>query len=136
MFGLVLLVISSLDLIFYSCFINGEVYHNLLEFILLDLLENVPLAEMIIMSFMHEETSLYFSWVARQLDISFGGHCFDCTNAQSWPLRSPYLIPIDLLFWGHLKSLVYKTSVNTKQELKQRIRDSCDPIRTFIGNQY
>ena len=29
----------------------------------------------------------------------------------SWPERSPDMTPLDFYFWGHLKSVVYETTV-------------------------
>ena len=49
-----------------------------------------------------------------------------------WPSRSPNLNPLDYL-WGHLKSMVYATSVDTIDELTQRIENCCQQIRNKPG---
>ncbi|KYQ49167.1 hypothetical protein ALC60_11781, partial [Trachymyrmex zeteki] len=46
-----------------------------------------------------------------------------------WPPRSPNLNPLDYYLWGHLKSMVYVTSVDTIDELTQRIENCCQQIR-------
>ena len=46
-----------------------------------------------------------------------------------WPPRSPDLNPCDFFLWGHLKQLVYKTPVNTVQELINRIQNAAAEIR-------
>lgn len=38
-------------------------------------------------------------------------------NPFPWYPRSPDLNPLDLFLWGHLKRLVYSTSVDTREEL-------------------
>ncbi|KAK3881581.1 hypothetical protein Pcinc_013963 [Petrolisthes cinctipes] len=35
----------------------------------------------------------------------------------AWPPKSPDLTPLDFYLWGHLKSRVYATQINTRQEL-------------------
>lgn len=40
----------------------------------------------------------------------------------SWPPRSPDLTPCDFFLWGYLKSKVYKTPVESLEDLKTRIQ--------------
>ncbi|GFT29211.1 transposable element Tcb1 transposase [Trichonephila clavipes] len=44
-----------------------------------------------------------------------------CTRPVAWPSRSPDLIPLDFLFWGHLKSPVYETPVATVEDFAEWI---------------
>lgn len=114
--------------------LNGQEYRHFLEFVLPELLEEVPLAGREAMWFMHDGAPPHFSIVAREfLDATYGGHWIGRAGPQSWPPRSPDLNPLDFFLWGHLKSLVYKTPINTEAELRQRIRDSCDQIRHTPG---
>ena len=39
----------------------------------------------------------------------------------AWPARSPDLTPMDFFLWGHIKTLVYETPVETEIELIGRI---------------
>jgi hypothetical protein len=39
----------------------------------------------------------------------------------SWAPRSPDLTPLDFYLWGHLKTNIYKTSVEDIDDLKTRI---------------
>jgi len=41
-----------------------------------------------------------------------------------WPPRSPDLSPLDYFFWGLVKDRVYATPCNTKEEMKNRIREA------------
>jgi hypothetical protein len=40
---------------------------------------------------------------------------------------------LDFYLWGHLKSLVYATPVNTQQELWQRVWAACYTVKTSPG---
>lgn len=114
--------------------LNGQQYRHFLEFELAELLEDVPLAERAGMWFMHDGAPPHFSIAARQfLDVRYGRRWIGRAGPQSWPPRSPDLNPLDFFVWGHLKSLVYKTAVINEEELRQRIRDSCDQIRHTPG---
>lgn len=39
-----------------------------------------------------------------------------------WPPRSPDLTPLDFYLWGYIKSKVYFSPVNTREELLERVR--------------
>ncbi|GBN40441.1 hypothetical protein AVEN_125888-1 [Araneus ventricosus] len=54
-------------------------------------------------------------------------------GSVAWPLRSPYLNPLDFFFWGHTKSLVYETPVDSAEDLVARIVDTVDKINTPPG---
>lgn len=49
-----------------------------------------------------------------------------------WPARSPDLTPCDFWLWGHLKSLVYRGTVATLADLKDRITLH---VRQITGDQ-
>ena len=49
-----------------------------------------------------------------------------------WPARSPDLNPLDFFLWGHLKTLVYATTVDHVDDLP-RIVDGCNTIRITPG---
>ena len=49
----------------------------------------------------------------------------------SWPPRSPDLTPLDFFLWGRIKEVVYKTPVNSKEDLENRVRrafEELDPL--------
>ena len=47
----------------------------------------------------------------------------------SWPPRSPDLTPLDFFLWGHMKSVIFETPVNTQEELAARIVATAAEIR-------
>ncbi|GBN20883.1 hypothetical protein AVEN_5412-1 [Araneus ventricosus] len=51
----------------------------------------------------------------------------------AWPPRSPDLNPLDFFFWGHMKSLVCETPVDSAEDFVARIVVAADKINTTPG---
>jgi hypothetical protein len=47
----------------------------------------------------------------------------------SWPPISPDLTPLDFYLWGHLKTVVYATTVNDAVDLWEHVQNACQVIR-------
>ncbi len=47
----------------------------------------------------------------------------------SWPLRSPDLTPLNFFMWGWVESLVYRTNIDSKEQLHKRIVATFNAIR-------
>lgn len=41
--------------------------------------------------------------------------------------------PLDFFIWGYLKQLVYASPVNNVQELRERVQNACQTIRSNAG---
>ena len=63
----------------------------------------------------------------------FGEQWIGRGGPVAWPPRSPDLNPLDFYFWGHLKSVVYATPINTVEELRNRINDAFQQVRQNPG---
>lgn len=114
--------------------LNGELYLEFLQNNLLDLIEHLPLAIRRNMYFMHDGAPPHFSVAVRNhLNNVFPNRWIGRGGYIAWPPRSPDLTPLDFYLWGHLKTLVYSTPVDTREELLQRIRIHCDVIRNNPG---
>jgi len=50
-------------------------------------------------------------------------------GAQYCPSLPPYCAPLDYFLWGWMKSKVYRTKVDTRDELIDRIMDVIDSIK-------
>ena len=50
-----------------------------------------------------------------------------------WPARSPDLNLLDIHLWGHLKSIVYATSVEKAEILRNRIEQGFRQIQETPG---
>uniref|UniRef100_A0A2H1WKC1 SFRICE_041649 n=1 Tax=Spodoptera frugiperda TaxID=7108 RepID=A0A2H1WKC1_SPOFR len=55
---------------------------------------------------------------------------FGRSGTVAWPPRSPDLTPCDYHLWGWLKQKVYFVEVNTREELRERIRIAADELRS------
>lgn len=114
--------------------LNGLAYRAVLEHDLLPLLEDVPLNIRRQLWFMHDGAPAHFSLVARTyLDIAFPNRWIGNGGPVPWPARTPDLNPLDFFLWGHLKSLVYETPVQRREELLPRIQGACQTIRNTPG---
>ena len=51
----------------------------------------------------------------------------------AWPVRSPDLNPLDFHSWEHLKSIVYATSIENAEILRNRIEQGFRQIRETPG---
>ena len=49
---------------------------------------------------------------------------------MAWPPRSPDLTPLDFFLWSEVKRLVYISEPTTVEQLKQRILDAFDQVKS------
>jgi hypothetical protein len=64
--------------------------------------------------------------VKNWLDANLENRWIGRNGPVLWPARSPDLNPCDFFLWGHLKQIVYETSVNTVEELTVRVNNAAD----------
>ena len=57
----------------------------------------------------------------RHLNEVFGNRWIGRNGPVAWPARSTDLTPLDFYLWGHMKTLVYITPIETEMELVGRI---------------
>ena len=75
-----------------------------------------------------------FSRMARQfLNQHFANKWIGRGGPIAWPARSPDLNPLDFYLWGHLKSIVYATSIENAEILRNRIEQGFRQIRETRG---
>jgi len=118
--------------------LTGTTYQEFLErltqYILPDVLDEVPLQLRVGMWFMHDGAPPHFSSIARQyLNDQFPGKWIGRNGPVEWPPRSPDLNPIDFYIWGHVKSEVYSTPVTNVDELWERTVATFGAIRNRPG---
>ncbi|KAJ8898072.1 hypothetical protein PR048_003432 [Dryococelus australis] len=53
----------------------------------------------------------------------------------AWPARTPDLIPLDYILWGHIKDLIYETPVESEVDLLARIIAAADLGLPGIGDR-
>ncbi len=82
------------------------------------------------MWFQHDGAPAHFSRGVREfLDATYGEHWIGRGGPKVWPPRSPDLTSLDFFLWGHLKSLVYETPVESQEDLVARIVAAAGSIR-------
>ena len=102
--------------------LTGEMYSTFLDLTLPQLLEDVPLNILCRMWYQHDGAPAHFSIAARQvLNDKYPNRWIGRGGTVPWPPRSPDLTPLDFFLWGHMKSLVYDTPVESEQSLIARI---------------
>jgi hypothetical protein len=69
----------------------------------------------------------------RYLNRKLPGRWIGTGGPISWPPRSPDLNPLDFYLWGHLKLLVYSSSVDDVETLRNRIVAGFQTIRNMPG---
>jgi hypothetical protein len=83
---------------------------------------------------MHGGVPAHFSiQLCSHLNDAYPGRWIGRGSPVAWPARSPDLNPLDFFVWGHLKTLVYKTTVETEADLLPRIQAACDNIQHTPG---
>jgi hypothetical protein len=110
--------------------LNSNLYLNLLQENLPQILDDLPLNLRRNMFFQHDGAPAHSGRnVLNFLNENFAGRWIGRHGPVAWPPRSPDLTPLDFFFWGYLNQKVYATEVDTREELLQRINDAANEIR-------
>ncbi|KAJ4448031.1 hypothetical protein ANN_10043 [Periplaneta americana] len=71
----------------------------------------------------------HFSLVARDVaNQLFHGRWIGRCGPVEWPAQSPDLNSLDFYLWGRLKNIVYQDRPTTRDDMKQRIRETCQSL--------
>ena len=112
--------------------LNGRKYLQMLQNVLPELLEEVPLDLRRTMWYLHDGAPPHFTINVREhLNQQFSNKWIGRGNDAPirWPPRSPDLNICDSFLWGALKTEVYSTAINTKNELWNRIQHASHVIK-------
>lgn len=102
--------------------VTGESYYVFLREVLPGLLDSVPLGIRRRMWFQHDGCPAHYAINVRQyLDRTYPNRWIGRSGPVPWPARSPDMTPLDFYLWGHMKSLIYETPVETEMDLVGRI---------------
>lgn len=66
-----------------------------------------------------------------RLNIMFGDQWIGRFGPQRWPARSPDLTPLEFFLWGFIKNEVYARVSESEAELRTRIVDAFDKLKTM-----
>ena len=76
----------------------------------------------------------YTRHVRDYLNESFPNRWLGRGGPVAWPLRSPDLTPLDYYLWGHMRTLVYETKVDSRAALRDCIFAAAEHIRNHPDN--
>lgn len=114
--------------------LDGRSYGIFLEYVLPDLLHDVPASLRDRIWFQHDGAPSHFSHYAREyLNRDFPARWIGRGGPIAWPPRSPDLSPIDFFLWGFLKGLVYETPVTSDEDLVARVVEAAARVRDRPG---
>ena len=83
---------------------------------------------------MHDRAPPHFNRVARQfLNQHFANKWIGRGGSIAWPARPPDLNPLDFHLWGHLKSIVYATSIEMLKYYEIEMEQGFRQIRQTPG---
>jgi len=87
------------------------------------------------MYFQHDGAPPHYTRHVREyLNESFPNHWLGHGGPVAWPQRSPDLTPLDYYVWGHMKTLVYETKVDSRAALRHHISAAAEHIRNHPNN--
>ncbi|GFV59616.1 DUF4817 domain-containing protein [Trichonephila clavipes] len=97
-------------------------------------LRSVPANIKALMWFQHDGAPTHYSADVRSaLDTAYPGRWIGRGGPVNWPARSPVLSCLDFFLWGHMKSLVYASPVDSNETLVARIAVVAGDIREMAG---
>lgn len=118
--------------------LTGLNYLELLNNVLPDLIDDMPLAELVRFRFQQDGAPPHFAGVVREwLNVVLPNQWIGRGGPVPWPARSPDLSPEDFFLWGYIKERVYANPPATVEELQAKITDTCalitpDMIRAVL----
>lgn len=115
--------------------LNSHIYAEFLEEKLPELLEDIPLDDRQAIFYQHDGAPAHTARIIDELlQRKFGNRRISRNGPIAWPPRSPDLTPLDFFLWGTMKAEVYSTSVDTKDELMNRITTAATKIRNTMAD--
>jgi len=115
--------------------LTGNIYEVFLRNELPGLLEDIPLMIRSEMYFQHDGAPPHYTRHMREyLNESFPTRWLGRGGPVAWSPRSPDLTPLDYYLWGHMKTLVYETKVDSRAALCHRIFAAEELIRNHPDN--
>ena len=112
---------------FFEGHLNGQMYRDFLQNELPLLLDDVPLDIRNNMVFQQDGAPAHYSAQVRaELDRMFPQRWIGRgSQLRPWPARSPDLTPLDFYPWGKVKDEAYFNRPESREEMKQKIKDIC-----------
>ena len=113
--------------------LTGNTYEVFLRNELPGFLEDIPLMIRSQMYFQHDGAPPhYIRHVGEYLNESFPTRWLGRGGPVAWPPSSPDLTPLDYYLWGHMKTLMYETKVDSRAAPRHRIFVAAKHIRNIL----
>jgi hypothetical protein len=109
---------------FFEANLTGQIYLTFLTNTLSELLEEVPLNIRRKICFQNDGAPPHYHRDVRTYVTRAFGELVIERNHR-WPPRSRDFTPLDFFLWSKVKNEMYRTPVETEEELSQRIIESC-----------
>ncbi|XP_054279103.1 uncharacterized protein LOC128997489 [Macrosteles quadrilineatus] len=110
---------------------NGVSYLHFLNNTLPELLEDVAIQSMARMFYQHDGAPPHRSRaVVETLRNRFEEKLIAHQGPVNWPPRSPDLTPMDYFLWGYMKTEVYRSKPQTREELVEKIHTVAETIKS------
>lgn len=111
--------------------LNANVYHQFLNDVFNQFIEDIPLRRRQRLWFMHDGAPPHYGrqprqWLGHHFPNRWIGRGVDAPI--HWPARSPDLNPLDFSVWGQIKDKVYATPVDTPEDLRRRIENTFEQL--------
>lgn len=106
----------------YEGSLSGDRYLNILEDVVPELIDNVPLARLNSIYFQQDGAPAHNSLIIRPyLENHFPDKWIGTKGPIRWPPRSPDLSVLDFFLWGYLQNKVYAKRHRNPHELREAI---------------
>ncbi|EEZ97620.1 hypothetical protein TcasGA2_TC012954 [Tribolium castaneum] len=111
--------------------LNAEQYLHFLRDVLFELLDDVNLETRQNLWFLHDGAPCHRAHVMRNwLNTNFPQRWIGTYGPVAWPARSPDLNPCDFFLWDYMKELLYLVPIDNIEQLRDRIFNAAETIRT------
>ena len=115
--------------------LTGNTHEVFLRNELPGLLEDIPLMIRSQTYFQHDGAPPHYTRHMREyVNGSYPNCWLGRGGPVAWPQRSPDLTPLDYYLWGHMKTLVYETMVDSRAALRHRIFAVAERIHNHPDN--
>jgi len=102
-----------------------QIYHVFLEQKLPVMLEETLLSVRRNIWFQQDGAAPYFvCQVQEHFTITYNNHWIQRSRLMAWLPRSPDLTAMHFFLWGHIKALMYMSSVDSEEDLMARIAEA------------
>ncbi|GBN50620.1 hypothetical protein AVEN_201652-1 [Araneus ventricosus] len=115
--------------VFYEETLTAQRYLELLQDVITNFVENLPLQQLRNVWFQHDGVPPHKISNVKQYPMeTFQNQVIRYGGFVEWSSRSPDLTPLDFFLWGDIKGQAYATHPPTFQDLRRRITDACASV--------